>query len=198
MIQIGQQLISTEVLSEEFVCNLGSCKGACCVEGDSGAPLTKEEAKILEQDLERIGPHLRTDGNNSINDQGPHKIDRDGDVVTPLINGKECAYTVFAKDGTAQCGIELAWQAGDTSLQKPISCHLYPIRTKQYSSFEAVNYARWQICSDACSLGKELKVPVYKFLKTPLIRKYGEEWFEQLEHANAHFQEMGQNDESTK
>ena len=112
-------------------------------------------------------------------------------MVTPLRDGKECAYTVFDEKGTAMCGIELAWKEGKTSFRKPISCHLYPIRTKRYSEFEAVNYERWNICSPACSLGKELKVPVFKFTKDALIRKYGEQWYAALEEAAEEYYKMG-------
>ena len=198
MIQIKDQLVSLEVLQNGFVCNIGKCKGACCVEGDSCAPLEEDEAQLLEEELETIKPFLSAKGLGAISNQGPHMIDRDGDQVTPLIDGKECAYTVFTKSGTAQCGIELAWNQGQTTFRKPISCHLYPIRTKRYSTFEAVNYERWQICSDACALGEELKVPVFKFLKEPLIRKYGEEWFEALEAANLELKKMEQKNDLTK
>jgi hypothetical protein len=195
MIQINDQIISLEVLREEFVCNLSACKGACCVHGDSGAPLDKKEMVTIAKEFSNIRPYLRPEGVESIESQGTSVKDKDGDWVTPLREGKECAFTVFEKDGTAKCGIEMAWNDGATHFRKPISCHLYPIRTKKYPTFEAVNYERWTICSDACSLGKELKVPVYKFLKDPLIRKYGAEWYSALEEAVIELDKMKQADQ---
>lgn len=183
MLQINDTIISLEILSEEFVCNLTACKGACCVEGDAGAPLEKAELKILAKEYPNIRPFLRAEGNAAIEKQGTSIKDVDGEWVTPLRDGKECAYTVFEADGTAKCGIENAWKAGKTDFRKPISCHLYPIRTKKYKEFEAINYSRWHICSEACTLGRSLKVPVYRFLKEPLIRKYGQMWYDQVEIA---------------
>ena len=191
MIQIDDQLISTDVLDEAFVCDLNACKGACCVEGDAGAPLTDEEVKIIEEEYPKFKSYIRADGQTSVSEQGTSVKDTDGEWVTPLRDGKECAYTVFDEKGTAMCGIELAWKEGKTSFRKPISCHLYPIRTKRYSEFEAVNYERWNICSPACSLGKELKVPVFKYTKDALIRKYGEQWYAALEEAAEEYYKMG-------
>jgi hypothetical protein len=198
MIQIDDQVISLEVLREEFVCNLGACKGACCVEGDSGAPLENKELKILAKEFPNIRPYLRKEGIDAIERQGTSVKDSDDEWVTPLRDGKECAYTIFDEKGTAMCGIETAWKDGKTTFRKPISCHLYPIRTKRYPTFEAVNYSRWNICSDACTLGKELKVPVYKFLKEALIRKYGGAWYDALEKVAAELDKMDENDEITK
>lgn len=178
MIQIDDKLISEDIFSEEFVCNLSKCKGACCVEGDVGAPLDKAETKILEDIFEAVKPYLRPEGVAALEEQGTWTTDpMDGDYVTPMVEGKECAYVIFDDQGITKCGIEKAYEYGAVDWQKPISCHLYPIRTKDYSTFTALNYDRWPICSDACTLGKELKVPVYKFLKTPLTRKYGEEFY---------------------
>lgn len=198
MIQIDDQLISLDIFSEEFVCNLSACKGACCVHGDSGAPLEKKELKELAKSFPSIRPFISEKGIKSIEYQGTSVKDKDGDWVTPLNDGKECAYTVFDPDGTAKCGIEIAWKAGKTSFRKPMSCHLYPIRTKRYRTFEAVNYERWSICKDACALGKELQVPVYKFLKEPLIRKYGETWYSMVEQAANELKKVNQKDETTK
>lgn len=184
MIQIEDKLISEEIFSEEFVCNLSRCKGACCVEGDVGAPLLKEELPILDEIFDQIKPYLRPEGVQALTEQGTWTIDpSDGDYVTPMVNGAECAYVIFDEKGITKCGIEKAYEAGAVEWPKPISCHLYPIRAKQYSSFEAMNYDRWPICHDACTLGKELQVPVYKFLKNPLIRKYGETFYHELEQA---------------
>ncbi|SFI54906.1 DUF3109 family protein [Halpernia frigidisoli] len=181
MIQIDDKLISEDVFTEQFVCNLSKCKGACCVEGDVGAPLDKEETVILERIFDKVKPYLRPEGVAALEKQGTWTLDpNDNDFVTPMIEGKECAYVIFDEKGVTKCGIEKAYEDGAVDWQKPISCHLYPIRANQYSTFVAINYHEWEICNDACILGKELQVPVYKFLKTPLIRKYGEEFYSTL------------------
>lgn len=188
MISIGDTLISEDILQKQFVCDLSACKGACCVEGDAGAPLEAEEVKILADEYERVKPFLRPEGIKAIEEQGTHVIDElDGEPVTPLVNDAECAYVVFDENGTTLCGIEKAWKEGKTHFRKPVSCHLYPIRVQKYSSFEAVNYHKWKICAAACTLGESLKVPVYKFTKDALIRKYGSEWYGDLEKAAEHF-----------
>lgn len=192
MIQIDDKLVSLDVLEEQFVCDLSACKGACCVEGDAGAPLTSEEAAQMDLVYEEVRPMLRQEGRDAIEEQGSHIIDQDGEFVTPLVEGKECAYTLFDEKGMASCGIEKAWQEGKTDFRKPVSCHLYPIRTKRMKDYEAVNYERWQICSAACSLGESLKVPVFRFTKDALIRKYGEDWFRALEEAEEELFKMGQ------
>jgi hypothetical protein len=190
MIALGNTLVSRDVLEEAFVCDLKACKGACCVQGDAGAPLTESEAEYLKSTLPKITPFLAADGLNAIENLGAAVIDpQDGEWVTPLVNGQHCAYTLFSNSGEARCGIETAWKAGAIDFQKPISCHLYPIRIQQHPNYEAVNYDKWEICSAACSLGKELKVPVYQFLKTPLTRKYGEEWFNELLEVANHWEQ---------
>lgn len=183
MIAIEHTLVSDDVLKEAFVCDLGKCKGECCVAGDSGAPLNKDELPILDAIYEEVKPFLRPEGIAAIEQQGKHVIDSDGDDVTPLVNNRECAYAIFDEIGTVLCGIEKAYMTGATSFKKPISCHLYPIRITSYDGFDAVNYHQWSICSDACKLGSQLKVPVFRFLKDPLIRKYGVTYYEQMEEA---------------
>lgn len=180
MFQIGQTIVSDEVIEKEFVCNLSACKGQCCVDGDAGAPLDKDETDVLDKIYGQIKPYLREEGIKSIEEQGAWVVGEDGGLETPLINGSECAYVIF-DGGTALCAIEQAYNEGIVDWKKPISCHLYPIRIKEYAQFSALNYHKWHICDDACTLGKELQVPVYKFLKDPLIRKYGKEWYEELE-----------------
>lgn len=181
MIQVGKTLISEEILEKEFVCNLTACKGACCVEGDAGAPLTSEEVKILDQVYVEVAPFIRPEGREAIKTQGTSVVDQDGEPVTPLVKGKECAYTTFDEGGKAFCGIEQAWKEGATQFRKPISCHLYPIRVQSYPSFDAVNYHKWPICSPACSLGKELEVSVFEFTKEALRRKFGDDWISEVE-----------------
>ena len=183
MIQIDDKLISEDLFSEEFVCNLAKCKGICCVEGDAGAPLDEDETKILDEIYPKIKPYLRPEGIQAIEEQGTYTLDFEGDLVTPLVNNAECAYVIFDEKGYTKCAIEKAYENGVIDWQKPISCHLYPIRITEYSNFSAINYHEWDICSDACTLGKELGVKVYQFLKKPLIRKYGEEFYQTLSEA---------------
>jgi hypothetical protein len=181
MFQLGKTIVSEDIIEKEFVCNLGACKGACCIEGEAGAPVTKEETKILEDIYSQVKPFLRPEGIKAIEEQGVYiKTDLD-ELETPLVKGKECAYVTFTENGTASCGIEDAYNAGKISFKKPISCHLYPVRVQEYSEFSAVNYHKWPICNDACILGKSLQVPVYKFVKDALIRKFGENWYAALE-----------------
>ncbi|MCG8699065.1 MAG: DUF3109 family protein [Bacteroidales bacterium] len=182
MLQIDDKLISLDVLQERFVCDLDKCKGACCVEGDSGAPLEESEANALVKDYASIKPFLNQKGIQSIELQGVSMIDSDGDVVTPLVNNKECAYVVFDND-IAKCGIEQAFLEGKASFRKPVSCYLYPIRTKRYSQFTAVNYDEWDICKPAKELGKEKNVRVHEFVSDALQQKFGEEWCKQLKIA---------------
>lgn len=181
IVEIDGKLISSQVFEEKFVCDLSACKGACCVEGDAGAPITTEEAGLLEDELENILPYLRPEGVKSIEKEGVFTIDWDGEKVTPLVNHKECAFAIFEKDGTAKCGIEKAWENGDATIRKPISCHLYPIRVAQYEKYEALNYHEWKICEPACECGSKLNVPVFKFLKNALIQKYGASFYSELE-----------------
>lgn len=180
MIQIDDTIISTDVLEKEFVCNLNKCKGICCVEGDSGAPLDEDELEILDQIYPKVKPFLTQKGIESIEKQGKYIKDWEDDWTTPLVNEKECAYVTFEENGMTKCGIEKAYEAGEIDYQKPISCHLYPIRVQEYEKFTAVNYHKWPICNDACSLGQELGVTVAEFVKNPLIRKFGETWYNQL------------------
>lgn len=179
MIEIGNTLVSLDIIEESFLCDLHSCHGSCCVNGDSGAPLEDDEIDYLEQHIGAIKPFLRLEGIESITKNGVWVKDIEHEQTTPLVNGKECAFVVF-EDGKSFCGIERAWEAGVIRFQKPISCHLYPIRIKKYKRFEAVNYDRWEICKAAILLGQAKKLKIYEFLKTPLIRKYGEDWYKEL------------------
>ena len=180
MFQLNKTIVSEEILEKEFVCNLSACLGACCVDGDAGAPLDEEETKILAEIYPKIKSYLRPEGIKAIEEQGTHIVSEFGELETPLIEGKDCAYVIF--DGkTALCGIEQAYNEGIVTWKKPVSCHLYPIRVKEYSDFSAVNYHKWHICSDACALGAELGVPVYQFVKEALVRKFGQQWFDELD-----------------
>ncbi|HEY6915619.1 MAG TPA: DUF3109 family protein [Paludibacter sp.] len=184
MLQIDDTIISLDLLDEKFVCDLASCKGICCIEGDDGAPLEVEEVKIIEDLLPIIWDDLTEVSKDVIRKQGVSYIDADGEPVTSIVNGAECVFTYTDGDGTCKCAIEKAFREGKTDFYKPISCHLYPVRLQKYDEFLAVNYHRWSVCNCARKLGGKLKVPVYKFLKEPLIRKFGPEWFEQLEIAD--------------
>ncbi len=181
MFQLGKTIVSEEILQKEFVCNLNACKGACCVEGDAGAPLEKEELEELRNDFDAIKPFLGEKGLLAIEQQGLYTTTEFGEFETPLIDGKDCAYVIYDERNHALCGIEEAYNQGATGFKKPISCHLYPVRIRQYSEFAAVNYHKWEICDDACALGKELQIPVYRFVKQALVRKFGEKWYKDLE-----------------
>lgn len=180
MIELGNVILSDDIKEKFFVCNLEKCKGACCVEGDLGAPLENDELIKLVEVYEHVEPYLSEEGKKAIQEQGKYVLDEDDEYSTPTIEGKECAYAIYDDRGILKCGIEQAYLDGKIGFKKPISCHLYPIRAKKYDQFEALNYDRWSICSPACSLGEELQVPVYKFLKDALIRKYGEQWYSDL------------------
>lgn len=181
MFQLGKTIVSEDIIEKDFVCNLNACKGACCVDGDAGAPLNKDETKILKDIYPKLKPYLRQEGHQAIKEQGTFITTKDGEFETPLVKGADCAYVNFDEEGIAKCAIEEAYYQGVVAWKKPLSCHLYPVRVKDYSEFSAVNYHKWQICDDACTLGKELQVPIYKFVKDALIRKFGEDWYLELE-----------------
>lgn len=181
MFQLGKAIVSETIIENDFVCNLSACKGECCISGEAGAPLLEEEAELLKSIYPKVKPFLRAEGIAVIEAEGTSVTSEFGELETPLINGADCAYLIFDEKKVALCGIEEAYNKGLVSWKKPISCHLYPIRVKDYSEFSAVNYHKWDICDDACTLGKELQVPVYKFVKEALIRKFGEDWYGELE-----------------
>ncbi|WP_299394747.1 DUF3109 family protein [uncultured Gelidibacter sp.] len=181
MFQLGKTIVSEDIIEKDFVCNLSACKGACCIDGDAGAPLDLEETKIMQDIYPKVKPFMRQAGIDAVEAQGTFITTEDGEFETPLIDGADCAYVMFDNKGTALCAIEEAHNQGEIDWKKPVSCHLYPVRVKDYSEFSAVNYHKWEICDDACTLGKELQVPVYKFVKQALIRKFGEDWYMELE-----------------
>lgn len=170
-----------DVVTEHFVCNLNKCKGACCLEGDSGAPLEAGELDILRAIYPKVKPYMTAKGIATVEAEGTHVTDFEGDYTTPCVDtNKECAYVTW-ENGITKCAIEKAWEDGAIAWRKPISCHLYPIRITNYPEFDVLHYDRWNICSPACSFGSELKVRVHEFLKEPLTRKYGAEWYQELE-----------------
>ena len=180
MIQIQHTLLSDEIFEEQFICDLCKCKGECCVEGESGAPITKEEFQDIESILPKIWNDLSPKAQEVINKQGIAYTDYDGELVTSLVNGNECVFTYFDADGVCKCAIDNAYREGRISVRKPVSCHLYPIRLTEYNDFTAVNYHRWSICKPAVKLGRKEGMPLYRFLREPLIRKFGEEWYHEV------------------
>ncbi len=180
MITIGNTAVSDDIADQFFVCDLNKCKGACCVEGDLGAPLEESELALMEEVYEQVKPYLSKEGVDAIEQQGIYIKDWEGDYSTPTINDKECAYAIYDERGILKCGIEQAYLDKKIVFQKPISCHLYPIRITKYEQYDAINYDRWHICNAACHHGKALGVPLYKFLKSPLTRKYGVAWYSEL------------------
>jgi hypothetical protein len=185
MIAIQDTIVSDELLNKQFVCDLNACKGECCVAGESGAPLDKEELPILLEILDKVKPYMNKKGIKAIEKNGPYVLDSDGDYTTTLVSKEaECAFVVFDENKIAKCAIEQAYNDGVINWKKPISCHLYPVRITAYKNYDAVNYHQWNVCKPACECGAKLQVPVYQFLKGPLIRKYGEDWFNELEQVD--------------
>ncbi|MDG0973984.1 MAG: DUF3109 family protein [Crocinitomicaceae bacterium] len=183
MVEIGNKLVSASLLERRFVCDLNACKGACCVEGDAGAPVTLAEISMLESILEKVKPYMTEKGIEAVENTGVFYMDEDNDPVTTLMDGGACAFTVFEEDGTAKCGIEKAYYDKEIKWKKPLSCELFPIRVKEYTQFTAVNFEEIDICKPACSCGEKLNIPVYRFLKAPIIRGFGEEFFNELVEA---------------
>ncbi len=180
MLEIGKTIVSFDVLEEHFLCDLMKCKGACCVEGDSGAPLTEEEAAEIEKVYSEFEEYLPEKHKAEVKKQGFSSIDEDGDLVTPLVDNRQCAYTFTDEKDILKCAIEKAFFEKKINFRKPVSCHLFPIRITEYKRFDAVNYQQIDICKPGRECGKGQQLPLYKFLKEPLIRKYGEKWYEQL------------------
>lgn len=179
MLEIGRTIVSLDIIEKKFLCDLLKCKGACCVEGDSGAPVTIEEAAEIQKVYREVKHYIPESHQEEVNKQGYAVIDIDGDLVTPLVNNRQCVYS-YEERGILKCGIEKAYLEGKIPFRKPISCHLFPIRITEYKRFDAVNYQQIDICKPGRECGKSEKLPLYVFLKEPLTRKYGEEWYEQL------------------
>jgi len=179
MLRIGDTIFSFDVLEKRFRCNLPECLGNCCRYGDSGAPLSEPEGEILKNIWPEIKHYLRPEGIRAVEEKGTSVSDRDNELVTPLIGTEECAYSIL-RGNIFMCGIEKAWSNGKTDFQKPLSCHLFPLRVKQFSDFTAVNYQELSICSGACDTGSKEGIYVYEFLKVPMIRAFGEEMYGEL------------------
>lgn len=181
MIIIGNTLLSDELYLERFVCDLPVCRGGCCVEGEAGAPLEEQETLILQEIFAKVRPLMIEGGVRTVLEEGTWVRDQHDEPVTPLVNGAQCAYVYYDHDGTAKCAIEKAYNEGLVGFRKPISCHLYPIRITAYPHYDALNYHRWPICNCARKNGKKLDVKIFRFCKEALIRKYGQEWYDELE-----------------
>lgn len=181
MLQIDNVLISFDIF-DYFYCDLSKCHGLCCVEGDAGAPIKEEESRKIKADFELIRPFMDAKGIKAVEEQGFSVTDKDGDCVTPLIDGGACAYSVVL-GGCTYCAIEMAWRKGETDFRKPTSCSLYPIRITKLGDMEALNVHRWDICESARLRGQQSDIAVYHFLRRALTDRYGEEWFEKLRYA---------------
>ncbi len=181
LLQVGDVLLSSDILTEYFCCDLDACGGICCVEGDAGAPLAMEEVGKLEEVLDEVWPDLSAAAQAVIDNQGVAYTDRDGDLVTSIVGGKDCVFTCYDKRGCCFCATEKAFREGRTKWCKPISCYLYPIREKRIGEMVGLNYHRWAVCSEAVKKGRELRLPVYKFLRDPLVTRFGESWYKELE-----------------
>ena len=182
IIQVDNVLLSIDCFREEFACDLGICKGQCCIEGDAGAPVTLDEIMSIEDIVPQIEKDLSADAMEVIRNQGVAYIDPEGELVTSIVHGKDCVFTCYDENGVCLCAIERAQREGRIHTAKPLSCWLYPIRIKEFKNGSyGVNYHRWNICTCGITKGKKLKLPVYRFLKEPLIAQFGQEWYEKLE-----------------
>ena len=180
ILDINSVLVSSDIITEEFCCDLDSCKGVCCVEGDAGAPVTPDEIAGIENALDSVWGDLSAQAQAVVDRQGVAYTDRDGDLVTSIVGGKDCVFTCY-EGGCCLCALERAFRQGRTQFVKPISCALYPIREKRFADgTTALNYNRWDVCRDAVEKGRRLHLPVYRFLEAPLVRRFGQEWYDEL------------------
>jgi hypothetical protein len=189
MIIVGDAILSEDILDKRFVCQLDQCKGACCIEGDAGAPLLHAELEIIENVLPTVKKYMRSDALEYLAEKGFHTRDPDGELVTECQKSGECVFVQYDGSGIAKCSFEMAYEAGESAFKKPISCHLYPIRAKRYGNYTALNYHKWDICNPACKAGSEMNVRVFEFLKEPLIRKMGADWYKELEEVSKAWEE---------
>lgn len=193
MLQIGNTLVSLDLIERFFCCNLDACKGECCIEGDAGAPISNEEYEKLKEILPIVWDDLLPAAKEVIEESGVGYIDSEGDLVTSIVGGKDCVFTCYGEGGMCYCAIEKAYREGRTDFMKPISCHLYPVRLSEYPDFTAINYHRWKICKAAEVLGRKEGIRLYQFLKNPLERRFGKEWYAELCQAcEAYLEEYGE------
>ncbi|BCS85473.1 MULTISPECIES: DUF3109 family protein [Prevotella] len=180
IVQVGNVLVSPDIFTENFCCDLDKCKGQCCVEGDAGAPVTLDEIGGIEDSLDTVWKDMSASAQAIVDKQGVAYVDQEGDLVTSIVNGKDCVFTCY-ENGCCLCALERAYRAKKTDFVKPISCALYPIRVKEFKNGTVgINYNRWDVCKDAVVKGRELNLPVYKFLEGPLTRRFGAEWYAEL------------------
>lgn len=180
MLQIQDTLVSLDLAEEFFCCDLEDCKGQCCIEGDAGAPITEAERAAIERVLPAIKDDMIPQGREAVERDGVAYVDEEGDLVTTIVDGRNCAFTCYAPGGVCLCAIEKAHREGRCEFLKPVSCHLYPLRLTEYPTFTAVNYHRWKICRPAVRKGRELGIRLYQFLREPLIARFGQEWYDEL------------------
>lgn len=180
MLQIKDTIVSLDIAERFFTCDIASCLGECCIEGDAGAPITEDEYKKIKEILPLIWDDLMPRAKEEIEANGVAYVDEEGDLVTQIIDGKNCVFSCYGNNGMCLCAIEKAYREGRVDFMKPISCHLYPLRLKEYPSFTAVSYHRWKICKAAEVLGRKRGVRLYEFLKEPLVRRFGKEWYDEL------------------
>jgi hypothetical protein len=181
LLQIGDTLVSLDLIERFFLCDLTRCRGRCCVEGDAGAPLERSEFETLQKILPAVWNDLSEAARKVIERQGVGYIDREGDIVTSIVGGKDCVFTCYGADKTCRCAIEKAFHEKRIAFLKPVSCHLYPVRITRYRNFLAVNYQSWKVCQGAEALGRQQQMPLYRFLREPLTRRFGPSWYEQLD-----------------
>lgn len=181
IIQVGEVILTSEILTEYFCCELEACKGICCVEGDSGAPLTLDEVGEMENVLDEVWPDLSAQAQSVIDRQGVAYTDAEGDLVTSIVQGRDCVFTCYGTDGCCYCASDKAFREGRTAWDKPISCALYPIREKHFRDGSVgLQYHRWDICRPAVEKGRRLNLKLYQFLKAPLVRRFGQAWYDEL------------------
>lgn len=180
MLQIQNTLVSLDLVEQFFCCDIDRCKGECCIEGDAGAPVTDDEATLLQQVLPHVWDDMSPAARREVTDNGVSYIDSEGDRVTTIVNGRDCAFTCYAPEGICSCAIEKAFHEGRITWRKPMSCYLYPVRITEYPSFTAVNFHKWKICHSAVTHGRQLGIRAYQFLKGPLTERFGIEWYDEL------------------
>lgn len=183
MLQIGNVLASLDIVQRFFCCNLDKCLGECCIEGDAGAPITTEEYDKLKEILPIVWDDLLPAAQAVVEQQGVGYVDSEGDLVTSIVDGRNCVFTCYGPNGLCQCAIEKAFREGKTDFQKPVSCHLYPARVTDYPTFSAINYHRWKICKAAETLGRQKGIHLYQFLEAPLTRRFGKDWYDEFKTA---------------
>lgn len=192
MLQIKDTLISLDLVERYFCCDLDSCLGQCCIDGDAGAPITEEERGKLEEVLPAVIDDLLPAARREIEENGVAYVDCEGDLVTSIVDGRNCVFTTYGPGGMCMCALEKAWREGRIDFMKPMSCHLYPVRIREYDGFTAVNFHRWKICRCAEILGRKNGIRAYRFLEGPLVRRFGREWYDELvEAADAYLEEYG-------